>query len=326
MFATVKDTSKHYALFWHRGVLPLLIALLASGFVGVGTGIAGSSPSPHPAIVSRQQAASAPAMEFYEGGPYIGWTSTNTAHNLNVMTYNTDTNAFGSTQILTETTLAGSGPALVNWNGTLYIAWRGTDNQLNVGQYDDAHPTHLANKVTLSEHSLNAPSIAAWNNRLYLGWRGTDGRLNIITSTNGRQFSSKLTYPIAIRTSPTITYTPLGLVVAWEDMSTSSHIVVASYSTSISTLLKNKVTLTATSQLPVGLTAFSSPRSWIGIAWRTASDAHIHLGVFEGSPVLQFAVETAQTTPYGPGLTLFDYMAWTGTDTAHSVNVTLASL
>src|SRR6516225_1001885 len=59
------------------------------------------------------------------------------------------------------------------------------------------------------------------------------------------------------------------------------------------------------------------------VAWCTASDAHIHLGLFGGGPVLQGTVTTAQTTLYGPALTVAGrggpFMSWT--DAAQTVNV-----
>jgi hypothetical protein len=129
-----KGTAKRQNNVWRRGVFALLVlALLMSGFVGRGTGIAHASARLLPPAVSSQRADAAPALSVYKATPYIGWTGTNTAHSLNLMTYNSTTKVFGPAQMLAETTLAGSGPSLTTWNSTLYVAWRGTDNRLNVG-------------------------------------------------------------------------------------------------------------------------------------------------------------------------------------------------
>jgi len=76
----------------------------------------------------------------------------------------------------------------------------------------------------------------------------------------------------------------------------------------------------------VGVAPAGVPQPYARVAWSTASDALINLGVFEGDPVLHNRVTTAQTTPYGP--TLFDgaYMIWTGTNAAQNVNVSPANL
>jgi hypothetical protein len=323
----VKGTSKCRAWFWRRGAFPLLLALLMLSFIGVGTGAARSSAQLRPATVSGQHADSAPAMEVFNGTMYISWTGRNAAHNLILMTYNTTTRIFGPAHVLTETTLAGSGPALAAWNNNLYIAWRGTDNRLNVGRYNPANPTHLANKVTLNEHSNNAPSLRGFSIILYLGWRGTDGRLNIIASQDGSHFDEpdKNTFSTIIKTSPSLCTFGGGshLFIAWEDMSASSHINVALYDP---TGLWEKFTLTSTSQLPVSVAPLTSQPYWVSVAWRTANNTHIHLGIFEQgiSTTLQKPVNTTETTPYAPALTSYGgtfYMSWTGTDAAQSINV-----
>lgn len=211
---------------------------------------------------------------------YIGWTGRNATHNLNLMTYDTTANTFGPAQVLTDTTLAGSGPSLTTWNGNLYVAWLGTDNRLNIGRYNPANPSHLANKVTLSERSNNAPSITVLSGRLYLSWRGTDGRLNIISSADAKHFGTKVTYAFTIRTSPSLSGTDFGLFVAWENVSASSHIAIAYYNPLHPTILLHVVTLASTSQLPVSIVGDGGRTLSITVAWRTASDAHIHVVLF----------------------------------------------
>jgi len=317
----LKGAAKRRTWFLRRVAMPLMLALLACGFVGMSTGLASSSASLRPATVSTQRADSAPSLITFNGTMYVGWTGRNTAHNLNLMTYNPTSQTFGPAQVLTDTTLVGSGPSLTVLNGNLYVAWMGTDHRLNVGRYDPANPTHLANKVTLGEYSNQAPSIAALNGRLYLSWRGTDGRLNIISSANASAFNTKVTYNIAIRTSPTIV-AKNSLFVAWEDMSASSHIVFAQYNPANPPVLKAVVTTTSTSTLPVSFYIFTADATGLDfrVAWRTATDAHINLAFYQGDQNLHFPTTTAETTPYGP-VTYMSFFSWTGTDAARSINV-----
>src|SRR5579884_180860 len=219
--------------------LPLLLTLLALGFVGMSTGIASALVPARQATVSKQGADSAPAVAPYLGTIYIGWTGRNAAHNLNLMTYNQANQTFGPAIALTDTTLVGAGPSLTIFNGNLCVAWMGTNHQLNVAFFKPGDPTHLANKVTLSETSPNAPSIFTFNGRLYLSWRGMDGRLNIISSADAKTFNTKVTYNIAIRTSPTFQETHGFLFMAWEDTTTQSHIVFAQYNPSNPAVLNN---------------------------------------------------------------------------------------
>jgi hypothetical protein len=241
------------------------------------------------------------------------------------MTYNPTTKVFGPAQLLTDTTLLGSGPSLANFNSNLYVAWQGTDHRLNVGRYNLADPTHLANKVTLSESSNDAPSIAAFTGRLYLSWRGTDGHLNIISSADATHFDTKVTYSIAVRTSPSLVNADMFLYVFWEDVSASSSIVVGRYDPSQPPVLSMVVTLTSTSQLPVGVAKAPVAAPDVVVAWRTASDAHILLGIFEGDSVLHNPVATAETTPYGPALSE-PFLGWTGTNAAQNVNVSSVNI
>ena len=254
------------------------------------------------------------------GQHIVGWTGANRAHNLNLMTYNGTTKVFGPAQVLTDTTLVGSGPSLAVFNGNLYVAWQGTTRQLNVGRYDPANPTHLAGKVTLSETSNNAPSISAFGGRLYLTWRGTDGSLNIISSADATTFNTKVTYGIKVRTSPTVSGESVALFVVWEDTTASSHIVVGRYDPTHPASLTAIVT-TSTSLLPVGLENGPEFSNGLTIAWRTASDARIRFGVWSGSPTITGTAVTVETTNYGPALD-GGALCWTGTDGARHVNVT----
>ncbi|HEY5004889.1 MAG TPA: hypothetical protein VII61_17125 [Ktedonobacteraceae bacterium] len=345
MFTTItirKNSSSHRMGFWRKGTLSLLILpLLALSFAGWGTHVAHASAPILSLVTSRQQADSAPALALLNQTTIlIGWTGRNTAHNLNLMTYTTTTRAFGPAHVLTETTLFGSGLSLATWNGNLYVAWLGTDHRINIGQYNPTNPSHLTQKVTLNERSNNAPSITAFampqfDRYLYLSWRGTDGRLNIISTGDGNQFGMKSTYPITIRTSPSLSAT-YSLVIGWEDTSANSHIAAASY-TRYDPLHPSVVTTSSLSQLPVGLTMLygppaprGGPQPYIGIAWRTTGDAHIHVGNFLNGPTMIQLIDTGETTPYGPAITTADginpLISWTGTDVAHHINIASITL
>ncbi len=315
----MRRTAKWGAWLLRRGAMPLLLALLALGFVGMSTGMASSAAPQRPVTVSTQRADSAPALIAYNGTIYVGWTGRNTAHNLNLMTYNPTSKTFGPAIVLTDTTLVGSGPSLAIFNGNLCVAWMGTNHHLNVAFFKPGDPTHLANKVTLSETSYNAPSIAVFGNRLYLSWRGTDGHLNIISSADASTFNTKVTYSTTVRTSPTVVAKNY-LFVAWEDTSVDSHIVFAQYNPSNPAVLNAVVAVASTSQLPVSLFPAGVPNPYLRVAWRTATDAHIRLAIFEGGQYLHNPVYTAETTPYGPAL-YAPYVAWTGTDSAQSINI-----
>jgi hypothetical protein len=300
----------------------LLFLLLLGGTVfGGGAALARASVPRAPLTVSRQTSDAGPAIRFFNGAAYIGWTGRNAAHNLNLMTFDGTTKVFGPAIKLTDTTVSGSGPSLAVFNGNLYVSWRGTiNNRLNVARFNSSDPTHLADKVTLSQTSVNAPSIATFNGRLYLSWRGTDGRLNIISSADAHAFNTKVTYSIQIRTSPTL-FAQSNLFLIWEESSSSAHIVVGQYSTSHPSSLTSTVTTTSTSTLPVGVEngpESSNPR--LQFVWRTASDSRIRSGVWTGSANLTGITVTQQTTDFGPTID-GGALCWTGNNAARNVNV-----
>ncbi|GCE21382.1 hypothetical protein [Dictyobacter kobayashii] len=316
-----KSIAKRATWLGCRVALPLLLALLSLGFVTTSTGHASPSAPLLPAAVSSQRADSAPVMEEFNGVLYIGWTGRNGAHNLNLMAYNPSTSSFSAAQVLTDTTIVGAGPSLSNFYNNLYVAWLGTDHRLNVGRYNMANPSVLANKVTLDEHSTNAPALTGFNGRLYLSWRGTDGRLNLMSSVDGSTFGSKITYIAALKTSPSLVSANMYMLVFWEEMNVNSNIVVGRYDPQNPMNLNPLVTLASTSQLPVGVAQAGVPEPYARIAWRTGSDAHIRLGLYESSSFIHNPVYTTQTTPYTPTLFNGAYLCWTGTDAAQSVNV-----
>jgi hypothetical protein len=105
--------------------------------------------------------------------------------------------------------------------------------------------------------------------------------------------------------------------------------VVGRYDPLHPAILRNVVTLASTSQLPVGLALAGVPEPWFRIALRTASDAHIRLAAFEGGQFLHNPFYTAETTAYGPALSITGgppYMSWTGTNAAQNVNVSRANI
>ena len=315
----IEGTAKGRAWFLRRVALPLLLTLLALGFVGMSTTMASSSSSLHPAIVSRQYADAAPALVAFNATTYIGWTGRNAAHNLNLITYNPTNKTFSPAIVLTDTTLVGAGPSLTIFNGNLAVSWMGTDHRLNVAFFKPGDPTHLANKVILSEYSNDAPSIITFNGHLYLSWRGTDGRLNIISSTDAHTFNTKVTYNIAIRTSPTLQASDGILFVAWEDTTVASHITFAQYNPSNPAVLNAKITTTTFSLVPVALFTAGTANPDLRVAWIDA-DTNINLGIFEGDQTLHNVVTTTQTSVYGPALYM-PYLSWTGKDAAQSVNI-----
>lgn len=307
---------------WLRCTPLLLFLLTLLGVVFRGNvALAQASTPLRPLTISSQTSDAGPAIRFFNGTAYIGWTGRNAAHNLNLMTWNGTTKVFGPAIVLTDRTPAGSGPSLAVFNGNLYVSWRGIGNNLlNVARFNPSDPRHLADKVILPETSFHAPSIAAFSGRLYLSWRGTDGRLNIISSADARSFNTKVTYSIAIRTSPTL-FAQSKLFLIWEDTSSSSHIVIGQYNTAHPSSLSPIVTTTSTSTLPVGVeNGPESSNPSLQFVWRTASDSRIRSGIWTGGTTLRVITVTNETTDFGSTID-GGVLCWTGNNPARNINV-----
>lgn len=140
----------------------------------------------------------------------IGWTGTDSANHLNVLT------SRGGSPNYTKLVLPASssaGPALADFSGTLYIAWTlGTSIHVGLPVSDRYAGARINNEVTLPspEFSYNAPALAfvpdhagtiGYTPRLYVGWTGTDSSLNVNSSGAGLAFSDRIRLTILNDTS-----------------------------------------------------------------------------------------------------------------------------
>jgi len=88
-------------------------------------------------------------------------------------------------------------PAIAVFNGTLFIAWTGTDHQhsLNIapvttGKDENGETTVTgldpSNHQVLSQSSDNAPALVAFDGQLFLAWKGNGNNgINIMSSSDG---------------------------------------------------------------------------------------------------------------------------------------------
>lgn len=181
-------------------------------------------------------------------------------------------------------------PALAIFNGVIYIAWAGTDpgHTLNV-----AHSVGLTGTFTTpvtpfkgGVNTNDGVALAAFNGRLYLAWTGTDSghTLNVASSADG---------------------------VSWNPPA-----------------LPFKKPGSQNSDWGPALASFNGR---LYLAW-TGTDSNHTLnvasstdGVHFGSPALPFVGEGRETDS-APALAVAGtpeklYIAWTGTDTQHHINV-----
>jgi len=199
----------------------------------------------------------APALVEFHGKPFMAWSgSTDGSLKLAVVVRGQNGYQLASKVTLSNFLSPGRSPALAVFNGRAYMAWAGTNGQLNVVSTADG--IHIE-KVTLADTSRAGPTLAAFNGRLYLGWTGLDGRLNVESSANGMTFGNKVTLNETsfirsgnqfVELAPALASFGGRLYIAWTG--TDSHLNVESSSNGM--VFSNKVTLGETSQAAPALT------------------------------------------------------------------------
>jgi len=168
----------------------------------------------------------------------------------------------------------------------------------------------------LAETSESGPALTTFNDRLYIAWAGTDGRLNVMSSSDGVNFSGKVTLSEFSFVAPALTLFQGRLTIAWTG--TDGRLNIMSSSDGIN--FGDKVTLEETSNAAPALVTAAlvdlplPGRLYLG--W-TGTDGRLNVmssldGVnFESKVTLE---DTSNVAPVLKDFTGRLYIAWTGTD------------
>ncbi len=222
----------------------------------------------------------------------IGWTGTDTLHHLNLI-YSSDNPAlgvlhFGNKVMLHETSFAR--PAIYQFGGgigTTAVAWTGSDpgHSLNLATFYTSGT--IEHKWTFWHESSNyAPALAYFDGNLVLAWTGTDPNhsLNVLPIN----FSS--------RTVGTKT------ILSQFSSSAGPNLSVYPYGTGDQLVLN-----------------WTTPTQHLNLA--TSTDGVHFTNSLGSAGTLQLSAQ-APSSLYIPAEGGPDnWMAWTGTDTAHHLNI-----
>jgi hypothetical protein len=119
-------------------------------------------------------------------------------------------------------------PALLTFNGQLYIAWSGTDSpgHIYLGTYPGSGPTIGPLHIRLTDLSPWDMGIAPYNGELYLAWHGYTNRdLFYGYFNNSNQLANDQTAPNAVLedlSGPAICLSFGHLYAAWTDYNTNA--------------------------------------------------------------------------------------------------------
>lgn len=275
----------------------------------------------------------------------IVYTGTDATHHLNVMT-STDGIHYGDRQILNETSFVR--PALVRFGSSatdnIALAWTGTDTNRSLNVLV-GRPGFGFTKMTLwHDNSFTAPSLALNGAELYLAWAGTDANhsLNVahIVWRGGMSIDHSVTlWNLHAASRPSLTYDPNSsqLLLSWTALGTNRIALATS---------TDGAYFTVASASPLAEWSYSGP-SMVGfpvnnmprhfLAW-TGTDTYRCLNVqfTESFPKWGDTGATKSTfwSEWAMGGPALGYvgtynrvlLAWTGTDTAHHLNVAVVSV
>lgn len=128
---------------------------------------------------------------------YLAWTGADPAHHINIALLNTNSCPDHVTlqNVVTLNDTAIGGPAMTIYNGSLYVAWAGTDAQKHIylGRFTGgpslANHTCLCNLAAVSDLGMSANDAGA----VTITYDGTDGRVYLAHLKNGTTLYSNQT-------------------------------------------------------------------------------------------------------------------------------------
>jgi hypothetical protein len=156
---------------------------------------------------------------------------------------------------LPESSIAG--PALVNFNSILRMAWTQADGTLALAsgmEFGEVDKVLIGTNGGPPESSIGRPALAVHDGRLFVAWTGTDGigLINIASSVDGRTFTDKVTLGESSIAGPALISAeqlgPMRLTVAWTGTDSEHHLNLLSSGDGLTaSSFTNKVVLPDTS-------------------------------------------------------------------------------
>ena len=137
---------------------------------------------------SNETSNDAPALCAHNGRLFIGWPGSGSNLQLNIAPVNhsgANVTGFGNKVTLGETSTKR--PALASFDGKLFMAWRGTNSDLNLMASADNGRTFV-DKYTSQESSLLSPALTPSDRLLLYSWAGPQSipQLNVAQAASSR--------------------------------------------------------------------------------------------------------------------------------------------
>jgi hypothetical protein len=347
---------------WRRVTLSV-IALIAAliGLIGIATSAlaapsATGAPKEGAKVTLSQTSIDGPAiMATYGLATVLAWTGTDSGHHINLMTSG-DGLHYTNKVTLPETSLWRPAIAFIDTGrgapyGTIVLAWTGTDSRHTLNLEFLKMPGYVVvQKVTLwGEWSFTAPAVTTVNgdinSHIYLAWAGTDPAhtLNVIhRTTNPVTQSKRILWGWSSVSRPNLS-TDLSsgavkpLLMSWTGV--NNRIYFAGSSDGATWPQPSASPLTAQSAWAPTMVGFNSttiPTHWVAWTGNGSASSHSisvrytqHFPSWSDTGAQATLGEWAISSPalaFGGGATSVLLIAWTGTDSAHHLNVAVLTV
>jgi peptidoglycan/xylan/chitin deacetylase (PgdA/CDA1 family) len=233
-------------------------------------------------VILPELSGDGPALTSVGSETVIAWTGTDAEHHLNVESSG-DGLSYGNKRILGETSPFRPDVALASEGGAVAVAWTGTDSNHTLNVLYDVYGS--AKKLTLwGESSVNAPALLIGPG-MYLAWTGTDPNhtLNVLA----------------------LSVTPAEVVAG------AKAILWGESSDAGPRLARGSATVIAL--------AWTSRSQQLRAAAATSPAA-----LQPGASLAEWSASTPAASLLGPflGVGNQQWIAWTGTDAVHHLNLT----
>jgi hypothetical protein len=317
-----------------------LTRLASAALLLIGT-FAGINPAA--ALTFAQTAHQGPSLAAFNSKLYIAVTGTNSQNTLYINSSADGVNWPGTFQSLApESSIPNAGPALATFKGSLYLAWTGGGNQLNIFHSSDG--VNFGGKINLGAIngtyvSTGGPSLTASANYLVLSWLGTfvngsqvEPTIYSSYSTDGVNWSapshgafgseSVASYAPAVFAFDLPTgqlHTCLGYVVPATSFSPTRRIALASSPPGGVCGFAPTTQEPYTTGIGMGMNGSDFFVIWVGTHLAT----QIHIWRYTNFAYVS-DTQTSQTSFTNPSITGFNghtFYAWSGTDNPSHVNV-----
>ena len=220
-------------------------------------------------------------------------------------------------KILNQT--SSSVPACTVFNGSLVMAYTGTNKFLNVMAAPNLD-LQFSNLVTLDDASAFGPAVAARATSVCVAWKGLDknGSINVLTSPDLKRFENKQTFPDSSLFGPSMTFWNDRFYLAWVGTDADQLINIRSSADGISWSGGEIVGQSSSAQVALAATGSALVLVWRGLDGRL-NIMQSSNGKIWSAPRTIFSVAfdfTPAVAARGSSLTL----AYAGQDAGHTLN------